>query len=494
MTREKVVVVGAGMVGHRFVEELSVRDREERYELHLVGAEEYEPYNRILLTEVLAGRASLRSLGLGTVPERVQVHRGVAGVRLDRQTRELHLSDGTTVGYDRLVLATGARAFVPPLAGLDAEPQHVHVLRDIDDVRAVRARAANARHAVVLGGGVLGLEAACGLAAKGIAVTVVQDLPQVMAGQVDPLPASVLALTLEDAGIRVRVGVSVGEVLSAYGELVGVRLSDGTVMSADLLLVSCGVRAETGLAADAGLPVDRGVVVGPDLSSPDDRRVFAIGDCAQPPEGGTGLLAPGWEQAERLAAAFTHATVSRTTDPVRNRDLHLKAVGVSTVSLGVRAEAASADDRVVSVHDPKGRRHVDLVVRGDRLVGLTAVGAPDVAAAAGVVLDRGTPMPLDPLALLVPEQRVEETSPMRMPASTTVCRCNNVTKQEIVHACEAGATTVEEIAERTRATTGCGGCREVVCGIAEWLRASDPGLDGPDQQEDRHPLESVARP
>ena len=302
---ETVVVVGAGMVGHRFVEELASRDQDGRFVVHLVGAEEYEPYNRILLTEVLAGRASLRSLTLGAVPDRVHVHRGVSASGVDRDARQVVLDDGRPLPYDHLVLATGARAWVPPISGLEDGPQHVHVLRDLDDVRALRARAANARHAVVLGGGVLGIEAACGLAGKGIAVTVVQNEPQVMAGQLDPAPASVLAGSLAELGVRVRLGVSVAEVVAAYGELVAVRLTDGTVMAADLLLVSCGIRAETSLAADAGLPVERGVVVGSDLASPADDRVFAIGDCAQPPEGGTGLLAPGWAQAERLAARLT---------------------------------------------------------------------------------------------------------------------------------------------------------------------------------------------
>ena len=473
----RVVVVGAGMVGHRLVEELASRDPEGRLEVHLVGEEEYEPYNRILLTEVLAGRASLRSLTLGAVPDRVQVHRGVAASSIDRQAGEVELSDGRRLPYDHLVLATGAKAWVPPITGLEGRPQHVHVLRDVDDLRALRARAANARHAVVLGGGVLGLEAACGLAAKGIAVTVVQNEPQVMAGQLDPQPASVLAGALERNGIRVRLHVSVDEVVAAYGELVAVRLTDGTVMAADLMVVSCGVRPETGLAAGAGLPVGRGVVVGSDLASPADPRVFAVGDCAQPPEGGSGLLAPGWAQAERLAARLTGGPVpSGTAEPAR-QDIHLKAVGVAAVSLGVRAGAAMPEDRVVSVHDPGGGRHVDLVVRDGRLVGVTCVGAPEVAAAAGIVLDRGTPTPPDPLSLLAIEQRTEEASPMRMPAATTVCRCNNVTKKDIVDACEAGASSVEEVAAATRATTGCGGCREVVCGIADWLRASDPGLD-----------------
>ena len=484
---DRVVVVGAGMVGHRFVEELAARDRAGRFELHLVGAERYEPYNRILLTDVLAGRTSMPSLSLAPVPERVEVHRGVRATALDRTERRVLLEDGRSLPYDRVVLATGARAFVPRLPGLEQQPQHVHVLRDLDDTRALLARTANARHAVVLGGGVLGLEAACGLARRGVAVTVVQNEPQLMAGQLDPAPAAALSGALEALGIRVRVGCSVAEVVAAYGELVAVRLTDGTVMSADLLLVSCGIRAETGLAADAGLAVDRGVVVGPDLASPDDARVYALGDCAQPPEGMTGLLAPGWTQAERLARSLAGGPAPEQTQPVQaaqpaavpdgaGPDIRLKAHGVDLVALGVRPSRAVAQDRVISVDDPRGGRHLALVVRGDRLVGATVLGAPEAAAELSVLLDRQTPVPRDPLVLLTPERRAEEPepSPVRMPATTTVCRCNGVTKQDIVRAWEGGAASVEDVSSATRATTGCGGCREVVCGIVEWLAASDP--------------------
>src|SRR5690242_18531843 len=157
--KEKIVVVGAGMVGHRFVDELARGDADGRYEIELIGAEEYEPYNRILLSEVLAGRADLRALGLPLPDaERVTFRRGVAAVALDTAAREVLLSDGTRSAYDRLVLATGARAFVPPLPGLAAsqehgEPRHVHVLRTLDDTRNIAARVMNAKHAVVLGGG-----------------------------------------------------------------------------------------------------------------------------------------------------------------------------------------------------------------------------------------------------------------------------------------------------------------------------------------------------
>ncbi len=472
---DSVVVVGAGMVGHRFVEELVRRDASGRFEVHLVGAEQYEPYNRILLTEVLAGRASLNSLALSQVPDRVRVCRGASVVAVDREARQVEVDGGERIGYDRLVLATGADAFVPPIAGLEQQPRHVHVLRDLDDTRAVRARSENARHAVVLGGGVLGLEAACGLAARGVAVTVVQNEPQLMAGQLDDAPAAVLRLTLADLGVRVRLGCSVAEVISAYGELVAVRLTDETVMAADMMLVSCGARPRTALAAAAGLPVQRGIVVGPDLTSPEDGLVHAIGDCAQPPQGTSGLLAPGWAQAERLAEALvsTSSTVSAAA-PVAEPHIRLKAVGIDLAVLGVRSSTAAPEDRVISVSDPRGHRHVELVARGDRLVGATCLGAPAVAAELSVLVERGTPLPQDPLALLTPERRNEETTPVRMPAATTVCRCNNVTKQDLLEAWDQGACSVDAMAASTRATTGCGGCTQVVCGIVDWLASCDP--------------------
>jgi assimilatory nitrate reductase electron transfer subunit len=489
---EKVVVIGAGMVGHRFVEELVRADRDQRYAVELIGEEEYEPYNRILLSDVLAGRSDLKAISL-PMPDsgRVQFWRGVAASAIDRESGVVHLSDGSSRSFDRLVLATGARAFVPPVPGLDASeeggaPRHVHVLRTLDDCRNIAARAINAKHAVVLGGGVLGLEAACGLRRRGVPVTVVDLDAHVMATQLDAPAARVLTAQLADLGVDVLTGTSVAEVISAYDELVAVRLTDGRILAADLMLVSCGVRANAELARQAGLDVDRGIVVDASLTSADP-RVHAIGDCAQTPGGMPGLLAPGWRQAERLARMLVDdrsatdgpedaAGPAASEEPVR-----LKAAGVDLVTMGVRASAAHETDRVVTVSDHGGRRHVDLVLRPDEngepvLVGVTCLGAADVSASLSVAFDRRTPLPVDPLALLLPEGgRTEESaSPVRMPGATTVCRCNGVSKKDIVSAWEAGAGTVEAVADRTRATTGCGGCKDVVCGLVDWLNASDP--------------------
>ena len=491
--REQVVVVGAGMVGHRFVEELVSQDREHRFDVHLVGAEAYEPYNRILLTEVLARRSDVAALTLPRSPERVSVRRGVSATSIDRDNRLVELDDSTSLHYDHLVLATGARAFVPPIKGLVPDgdgnpPRHVHVLRTIDDCRDLVARSVNARHAVVLGGGVLGLEAACGLARRGLSVTVVHLDGHLMAEQIDPAAASVLASALDDLDIRVHTSTSVDEVIGAYGELVAVRLTDGSVLSTDLLLVSCGIRPDIGLALGAGLPTGKGVTLDAGLASPEDPAIRAIGDCAEPPDGCAGLVAPGWEQAAKLARLMTAeraaleplASLGSPMETSLPEGVRLKAAGIDLVTRGVRASRAGAEDRVIGLSDPTARRHVEVVVRRDRLVGFVALGAPQVSASLSVTFDRRTPLPVDPAALLIPhtgpvESRANaaEASPTLIPADATICRCNGVTKGDVMGAWDDGCHSLDQVVAATRATTGCGGCKETVCGLVEWLTGSD---------------------
>ncbi len=480
MNSERVVIVGAGMVGHRLADELVRRDREGRLDIHLVGDEPYAPYNRILLSEVVAGRMDLAALALPDVDERVTFHRGTTAMHVERSTRRVFLDDVRTLDYDRLAIATGADAFVPPVPGLIAPdgsmPRHAHVLRTLDDCREVAARAVNARRGVVLGGGVLGLEAACGLALRGVEVTLVHAAGHLAQTNLDAFPAATLAALLGDLGIDVRTDSSLGEVRAVGEELSEVVLPDGSVVPADLLLVSCGIRPRTALAVGAGLTCAAGIVVGADLTSPDDDRIAALGDCAQPPEGSTGLVAPGWEQARRLAASWTGGDLPASAPPPAA--VRLKAAGVDLVTTGLRSSEAHPDlDRVVTLADHGGRRHVEMVVRGDRLAGMTCLGAPDLAAALSVAFDRATPMPSDPLTLLVPDRSAGDGSPALMPSATTVCRCNGVTKREIVSAWEDGARDVPEVASCTRATTGCGSCRSVVCGLLDWLESSDPAPD-----------------
>lgn len=469
----RIVVVGGGMVGHRFAQEAVRLDP--GADVVVVGEEPYEPYNRVLLSEVVAGRSDLSAVVLPEAPG-VGRRRGVRAVGVDLAARRLELDDGARVTWDHLVLATGARARVLPLPGLEADDGRLvigaHVLRTIDDARGVVAGAVNATRACVVGAGAIGVEVACGLRGRGLEVTVLASRDGVLDRDLDPRVSAVATRSLADLGVHVvpRAGVRAVEV--SHGHVDAVVLEDGSHVPTDLLVLATGSVPRTELAVDAGLAVGKGVVVDEDLrtSHPD---VSAIGDCAETPDGVSGLVAPGWAQATALAERLLRDRPVAPV-PVQGAALRLKAVGLDVVTAGVRASTSGPDDRVVSIDDGGARRFVELVVRGGTLVGTTCVGAPELAGRLSMLLDRPGIMPPDPLQLLVGVPDEQVGSPTAMPPSTTVCRCNGVTKAAVLGAWDAGCCTLEEVVETTRATTGCGGCRSLVCGLVEWLQQVDP--------------------
>jgi assimilatory nitrate reductase electron transfer subunit len=527
MTR--LVVVGNGMVGSRFVEDLLGADAAGRYDVTVVGAEACEPYNRVLLSEVVAGKHDLSALTLPTPQSpRLTVLRGEHADHVDREDRVVVMAGGRRLRYDRLVLATGSAARVPPLPGLRVEDARtgddagsdrsrltsgVHALRTIDDAREIVAATLNARRAVVLGAGVLGMEAACGLARRGVAVTVVHPARTLMERQLDEEAGRVVELAMAGLGIDHRVGVAATGALVDGGRLAGLRLDDGEIVACDLLVLATGTVPSTALAASAGLTVDRGVVVDDDLRSLEDRRVFAIGDCAQPPEGGTGLVAQGWDQSRRLAAHLcTDATTAApdrssprpgasTLPPstVGNDVVRLKAHGLDVVTMGV-CGSQRADDpaqRTLRLSDPDRGRHVEVVVSGGLLVGATCVGAAGVAAELVTTYTRRTPVPADPayllLSALAPHPSGGPAAPAAIPDDTTICRCNGVTKADIAACVHDGASTVADVAAANRATTGCGGCSDDVCALVDWL-SSPAGTNGPAVSKTRPGLLTPGRP
>ncbi|WP_375002313.1 FAD-dependent oxidoreductase [Aeromicrobium sp. CTD01-1L150] len=470
----KIVVVGAGMVGHRFVQELLALD--ESHEVVLLGDEHHQPYNRVLLSEVVAGRAEVTGLALPAL-EGADVRLGSPVVDVDRRRRAVRTREGRTFEYDHLVLATGARARVAALPGLlDPEGELVggtHVLRTVDDARAILAGSANARRVTVVGAGAIGLEVACGLRHRGVDVTLVASRDAVLDRELGDAGGRVAATTVRDTGVRLLARSTVSTVVQERGRITAVRLSDGRRLPTDLLVLSVGSIPETTLAARSGLATKGGVVVDTSLST-DDPSISAIGDCARTPQGTSGLVAQGWEQAGALARLLDRGE----TTPARSTTasaMRLKAVGMSAVSMGVRPEAAEPSDRVLTLDDSRARRHVDIVVRRGTLVGLTCVGAPDVAARLSTLLDRPGVIPADPLQLLTADPGELDVSPATLPATSTVCRCNGVSKGDVVAAWDAGHRGVDDIADATRATTGCGGCTTAVCSLIEWLqeRAQD---------------------
>jgi len=457
----RVVVVGYGMAGARLSAELVARGRDVK--VTAFGAETHPAYNRILLSSVLAGRAREEDLTLAAPPSGVDVRLGVAVTGIDAARRVVGTPDGEEE-YDALVLATGSRAVVPPVPGLSGAA----VFRTLDDCRRIVAGAGRARTALVLGGGLLGLEAARGLAGRGLDVTVVHAAGHLMERQLDADAAAVLSATLRGLGVRVLVDAQAVERVDG-----GLRLADGRVVTADLLVVACGVRPETALAERAGLAVGHGVVVDDGLltSAPD---VYAIGDCVEHRGTVYGLVAPAWEQAAALADRLTGGDSRYTGSRVVTR---LKAGGIDLAAMG-SLEPAGAE--VLSFADPARGTYAKLVVRQDRLAGAVLLGDNPAVGTVVQLFDRAAPVPADRRTLLLGRSlgggpAAVAESPALMPDRALVCRCNSVTKAAVTACWRGGTRDVAGVAAATRATTGCGSCRDAVAGILDWLSTVDPG-------------------
>lgn len=472
-------MIGHGMVGARFAEEVRRRDPGgERVTLSVLGAEPRPAYNRVLLSTVLAGGLRPDMVALPAVDD-VELHLGVAATGIDRAARVVHADDGSTHPYDELVLATGCRAWLPPIEGLGhggVPAPGVSRFRDLDDCARILTGVAPGARVAVVGGGLLGVEAARGLAGRGVAVTLVHPRTHLMERQLDAGAGDVLAGALRGLGVDVRCGAGA----EAWDPGTGLDCDDGARIAADTVVVAAGVRANTGLAVDAGLAADHGILIDDRLAT-DDGRVHAIGDCAQHPDAAAGLVQSGWEQAAVLADLLTGtdpAARYRGTRPVTR----LKAAGIDLAAVGEIDEG----DEQLRVSDPRRGCYGVLSLRADRVVGAVLMGLPDAAATITGLYDSGAPAPADRLALLLgralPGGAAGAPDPVRLPGTAVVCRCNTVTKNALVTAWRAGARDVEALSRRTRATTGCGSCRDVVCGIRDWLNSADPAAVDPSQE------------
>jgi len=475
------------MAGFRFVQELHGLGT--RCDITVVGDEPGGAYNRAQLPLLLAGAAREDSIGLAD--EAWYAARGVrvvagAARRINRAGRVLETEAGTALPYDVLVLAVGSAPVLPSARGLTGPNGRLLTgavaFRTLADCAQIRALAGDASHAVVLGGGVLGLETARGLAAGGLPVTLVHRGSRLMERQLDAAAARVLARTLRGLGVAVLAGPSVASVRGS-ARVTGIELDDGASLGADLLVVCCGARPRAELARGAGLAVGAGVVVDDETRSVTDPAIFAIGDCAEHRGRTNGLVAPAWAQAAVAArvvasrgsargnAAGGSASYAGSPPVVR-----LKAAGIELAVLG-SARGGGAD--VVRFTDPARGVYQKLVVRDGRLAGAILLGDTRTAGTLTQLFDRGAALPADPRSVLVP--RVDAAapvadSPVMMPGHATVCHCNGVTKAAICAAWQGGARDAARVAARTRATTGCGTCRDAVEGIVAWLAEAEPGL------------------
>jgi ferredoxin-nitrate reductase len=469
--RKRLVVVGTGMSAMATVESL-LEHEPEGWEVTMVGREPDLPYNRMQLSKLLAGSASETQLTLhdgGWLAERrISVLAGREARALHLGRRRVELADGDELEYERLVLATGSRPWLPPIAGL--ERAGVHAFRTLRDARRILAAAAQARRAVVIGGGLLGLEAARGLRAHGVEVTVVHPEPWLMERQLDQPSAAMLLRALEALEIDVRLG-SVAESVVGAGAVEGVLLADGELLASELVVVAAGVVPEVQLARDAGLEVGRAIVVDDELRT-SQPGVYAVGECVQHRDVVYGLWAPLLEQAKVAGASLAGVPAAfRGAVPATT----LKVAGVD-LFCGGEAAPASGDDEVIVLDSRRGR-YRRLLLRDERLVGTILLGdLRDAPALREHLADRRRL----PEALLEPMPAGVPASPAAVedPAAI-VCTCMSVSQGEIAGAISSQALeTVADVGRCTRAGTGCGTCHLTI----EALLAEAAG-----SQAERHP-------
>ena len=370
--RPALVVVGNGMAGMRTVEELLAL-APGMYDITVFGAEPHVNYNRIMLSPVLAGDKTQDDIVLHPrawyAEHGITLHTGDPVVAIDRRRRIVRSQSGVEVTYDRLLLATGSQPFIVPVPGADLPG--VVGFRDLDDVDTMLQAARDGRHAVVIGGGLLGLEAANGLLRRGMDVTVVHLTGSLLNQQLDGDASLLLKGALERRGLRILLGVQTEAILGA-GKVASVRLSDGVTLPADLVVMAAGVRPNVALARAAGLHVERAIVVDDTLQSYDP-RVYAVGECVQHRRATFGLVAPIWEQARVCAAhlaGFGHRRYVQQAVATK-----LKVTGIDLYSAGDIVGGPGTQDLVL--RDRRSGMYKRLVLDGNRLTGAVLYG--DVA-------------------------------------------------------------------------------------------------------------------
>ena len=472
----RLVVIGNGMAGARTVEEILARGGATQFAITMFGDEPYGNYNRILLSHLLSGEETDDGIFLNSLPwyeeNDITLNAGVRVTRIDRFARVVFADDGSVTPYDDLIIATGSRSFMPPLDNLKGPDgallPGVFAFRTLDDTRAMIAHAAartgNGR-AVVIGGGLLGLEAARGLQRFGLAVDVVHAAPHLMSAQVGPQAGQIIQRKIEALGMRVYTSARSTGLIGA-DRVEGLLLADGTRLDCDLVVVAAGIRPNVDVAETSGFTVERAIVVDDDMRTVDDAHVWAVGECVQHRGEVYGLVAPLWEQAVVLADQITGRDTAAAYHGSRP-STKLKVAGVDVAAMGLQGPERDDDEHVVFTEPTRGV-FKSVVVRDDKIVGATLVGDTAKAAFLTQAFDRGLPLPQDRAELLFElGGPSEEVSLEELPDDTQVCNCNGVSKGQIMACVHNGATTVQQVMDATRAGKGCGSCKEQVCAIVK---------------------------
>ncbi|MDT8990776.1 nitrite reductase large subunit NirB [Curvibacter sp. APW13] len=465
--KQKLVMVGNGMAGVRTIEEL-LKVAPGLYDITVFGAEPHPNYNRILLSPVLAGEQTLDEIVLNPfqwyADNGITLHAGKKVVEVDRQKRLVRADDGTEVPYDRLLLCTGSNPFMLPVPG--KELAGVIAYRDIADTNAMIEAAAQYKHAVVIGGGLLGLEAANGLMLRGMDVTVVHVMPTLMERQLDTVAGGMLQKSLEARGLKFRMGAQTQELVGGdTGRVTAVKFKDGSTVPADLVVMAVGIRPNTELAQSMHLHVDKGIVVTDTLQTVTDPRIYSVGECAAHRGVAYGLVAPLFEQAKVAANHLAQYGIGRYTGS--QTSTKLKVTGIDLFSAGNFTGGEGFDDIVMS--DPAGGVYKKLVIQNDVLVGACLYGDTVDGSWYFKLIREGRNIADIRDTLMFGESNIGDVGHQgqnkaaAMADTDEVCGCNGVSKGSICKAIkEKGLFTLDEVRKHTKASASCGSCTGLV--------------------------------
>ncbi|CAA7611600.1 Nitrite reductase (NAD(P)H) [Candidatus Terasakiella magnetica] len=486
-SRQKLIVIGNGMAGMRTVEELLAR-APVRYDITVFGAEPHPNYNRIMLSSVLAGEKTIDDIVINSrewyEANGITLHTGDPVTGIDPATKTVRSASGLVVPYDALLLSTGSKPLMPPLPGL--ELPGVVAFRDIADTDAMLEAAAKKQRAVVIGGGLLGLEAAWGLKRRGMPVALVHLMPTLMERQLDVEAAKLLQKDLTERGLHFFTSGQTEEIMGA-DRAEGIKLTDGREIPAELVVVAIGIRPNVDLAKAAGLEVNRGIVVGDDMAT-SDPSIYAVGECVEHRGQIFGLVAPLWEQAKVCAARMAGDDQAIYVTPALST--RLKITGIDVFSAGQLVAQDEADEELVYRDSARGI-YKKLVLRADKVVGAVMYGdvedgawyfqlmrdKADIAA----IRDR---MIFGQVYADVSCKGKGGIDVAAMADDVQVCGCNGVSKGAIVTAIKAkGLTSLDEVKAHTKAGSSCGQCASVVQAIlahttGEVVEAKAAGLCG----------------
>ncbi len=478
MKKPRLVMIGNGMAGVRTLEEL-IKLAPDLYDITVFGAEPHPNYNRILLSPVLAGEQTVDEIILNPLSwyeeHGITLHKGKKVVRVDRVRRLVIAEDGTEAAYDRLLLATGSNPFILPVPGKDL--QGVIGYRDIADTEAMIAAAEHYKKAVVIGGGLLGLEAANGLMLRGMDVRVVHLMPWLMERQLDDTAGRLLQRSLEARGIRFEIGAQTQALIpDDKGRVMAVQFKDGREVPADLVVMAAGIRPNTALAESMKLHCERGIVVSDTLQTVTDPRIYAVGECAAHRGIAYGLVAPLFEQGRVCATHLAQFGIGRYMGSTTSTKL--KVTGIDLFSAGNFMGGEGHEE--ILLNDPFGGVYKKLVIKDDRLVGACLYGDTVDGSWYFKLMREGRSIHDIRDKLMFGESNIGDaghqsnTRAAAMADSDEVCGCNGVTKGAICKAIkDKGLFTLDEVRKHTKASASCGSCT----GLVEQLLMATAGGD-----------------